>query len=183
MPKFALTLSAFIVLATWATAQVPTSGNVFFGYSYERTGSLSGNKLNLNGWNAAVEGKVLPWVGLVADFGSRYGSTPVACEVQPGGQICVGLGHVSEYSFLFGPRVSFSAGKIRPFAQALFGAGHINTDIVGSNTSFSTELGGGVDFKIVRPIAWRVEGDYLETRFFSTTQNNFRLSTGIVLRF
>ncbi|MFZ1131402.1 MAG: hypothetical protein WBV31_04760 [Terriglobales bacterium] len=37
MPKFAITLSAFIVLATWATAQVPTSGNVFFGYSYERT--------------------------------------------------------------------------------------------------------------------------------------------------
>jgi hypothetical protein len=28
-----------------------------------------------------------------------------------------------------------------------------------------------------------VQGDMLQTRFFSNTQNNFRLSTGIVLHF
>jgi hypothetical protein len=44
-------------------------------------------------------------------------------------------------------------------------------------------LGGGVDYRIFRPIALRFEGDYLQTRFYSTTQNNLRLSTGIVFRF
>jgi hypothetical protein len=32
-------------------------------------------------------------------------------------------------------------------------------------------------------MAWRVEGDYVHTRFFSAGQNNVRISTGIVLRF
>jgi hypothetical protein len=73
--------------------------------------------------------------------------------------------------------------KLRPFAEALFGASHINAGAVGSDTSFATALGGGLDYKIIRPVAWRFQGDYVQTRFFSATQNNVRLSTGIVLRF
>ncbi len=49
----------------------------------------------------------------------------------------------------------------------------------GSDTSFATALGGGLDYKIIRPVAWRFQGDYVQTRFFGTTQNNVRLSTGI----
>jgi hypothetical protein len=184
MRPVALCLAVLIIMfAGSASAQVPTSGNVFFGYSFDRTGSLGGNNVNLNGWNASLEGKVLPWVGLVADFAAGYGSTSTGCAVSESGQQCFGLGHVSEYNIVFGPRVSFSAGKIRPFAEALFGAGHINTDTAGSDTSFSTALGGGVDVKIIRPVAWRLEGDYLQARFFGSTQGNFRFSTGIVVRF
>jgi opacity protein-like surface antigen len=76
-----------------------------------------------------------------------------------------------------------SVGKIRPFAEALFGAGHISTNGAGSDTSFATALGGGVDYHLIPLVSWRLEGDYVQTRFFSTTQNNVRLSTGIVLRF
>jgi opacity protein-like surface antigen len=83
---------------------------------------------------------------------------------------------------LFGPRVSFSVGNLRPFAEALFGVGHVGTN-GGSNTSFATGLGGGIDYRIFRPIALRFEGDYIDTRFFSTTQNNVRRPTGIVFRF
>jgi hypothetical protein len=32
-------------------------------------------------------------------------------------------------------------------------------------------------------ISWRLQGDLLQTRFFSTTQNNVRISTGIVVHF
>jgi hypothetical protein len=32
-------------------------------------------------------------------------------------------------------------------------------------------------------ISWRVLGDLLQTRFFSNTQNNVRISTGIVVHF
>jgi len=74
-------------------------------------------------------------------------------------------------------------GKFRPFAEALFGAGHVSTNGVGSDSSFATALGGGLDYRIIRPIAWRFQGDYVQTRFFGNTQNNVRISTGIVLRF
>jgi opacity protein-like surface antigen len=77
-----------------------------------------------------------------------------------------------------------SVGKFRPFAEAMIGVGHVNVNSGGgSDTSFATALGGGLDYKIIRPVAWRLQGDYVTTRFFGATQNNVRLSTGIVLRF
>jgi len=91
-----------------------------------------------------------------------------------------------EYNFLFGPRVSAPAGRFRPFAHALFGAGHVSASGQGysaSDTSFSTALGGGLDYRLIPGLAWRFQGDYLQTRFFGNTQNNGRFSTGIVLNF
>jgi len=171
--------------STAANAQVPTSGNVFFGYSYYNTDLSSVDRANTNGWEASVEGKVIPFLGIVADFDGHYGSQNFV------GGVC-GLtcspttfnANVTEQNFLFGPRVSFSAGRFRPFAEALFGGAHVNVNNgVGSDTSFATALGGGLDYKIIRPVAWRFQGDYVQTRFFGTTQNNIRLSTGIVFRF
>ena len=52
-----------------------------------------------------------------------------------------------------------------------------------TNTSFATALGGGLDFRLIRILALRLEVDYLQTRFYSTTQNNLRLSPGVVVRF
>jgi hypothetical protein len=80
--------------------------------------------------------------------------------------------------------VSVSIGKVRPYAEALFGGAHVNVNNgVGSDTSFATALGGGLDYRLLKPIAWRFQGDYVQTRFFGATQNNVRISTGIVLRF
>jgi hypothetical protein len=31
-------------------------------------------------------------------------------------------------------------------------------------------------------LAWRVQADYLQTKFFRNKEDNFRVSTGIVLR-
>jgi len=183
---------AFVLLlfAGLANAQVPTSVNVFVGYSYYNASPLpvETSRSNLNGWEGSFEGKVIPWVGMVADFSEHY-ANPSSCPlpVQPAGS---GPGQVScsnvvshEQNFLFGPRVSISVRKFRPFAEALFGGGHVNTNGFGSDTSFATALGGGLDYKIIRPVALRFQGDYVQTRFFGETQNNVRLSTGIVLRF
>ena len=137
---------------------------------------------SLNGWEGSLEGKVLPWVGIVADFSQHYGSANVPCTV-PIDCFIIPSVTIHQQNFLFGPRLSMSIGKIRPFAEVLFGAGHINADGAGSDTSFATALGGGLDYKIIRLVAVRVQGDYVQTRFFGTTQNNVRLSTGIVLRF
>jgi hypothetical protein len=178
-----------VLLARLASAQVP-GGNVFFGYSYY-SADLSSNdyaspgRANTNGWEASVEGKVIPFLGFVADFDSHYGSQNFGSSCPAGQSSCLpGNATFTEHNFLFGPRVSFSVGKFRPFVEGLFGGAHINIgDNVGSNTSFATALGGGLDYKIIKPLAWRFQGDYVQTRFFGSTQNNVRLSTGIVFRF
>ncbi|HUA16400.1 MAG TPA: hypothetical protein VMG31_13975 [Verrucomicrobiae bacterium] len=176
----------FLGLAGLAQAQVPTAGNVFFGYSYYNTDLSPIDRANTNGWEASVEGRVLPFIGIVADFSSHYGSQNFPGAVCPVGVTpCTSTfnANVAEHNYLFGPRVSVSVGKFRPFAEAMFGAGHVNANAAGSDTSFATALGGGIDYRLFRPVAWRFQGDYIQTRFFGTTQNNLRLSTGLVLRF
>lgn len=183
------------VFSGTAAAQVPTSGNVFFGYSYysmdvssfNQPGTNGWGRQNTNGWEASLEGKVIPFLGFVADFDSHYGSQnlPVACPAgEPPCLLVPVSANITERNVLFGPRVSFSAGKFRPFAEALFGAAHMNVGGgFGSDTSFATGVGGGLDYKIIKPVALRLQGDYVQTRLFGATQNNIRISTGIVFRF
>jgi opacity protein-like surface antigen len=186
MLKAACLGAALFLFAGLANAQVPTSGNIFFGYSFENATSTAVNlsdvtRPNLQGWEGSLEGKVLPSLGIVADFSGHYGSDQVV-ELTPDGPLVVS-GSRHEEDVMFGPRFSFAVRKFRPFAEFEFGLGHVNTNGFGSDTSFAMALGGGLDYRIVRPLALRFQGDYVSTRFFGTTQNNVRLSTGIVFRF
>jgi len=174
-------------LAGAVYAQVP-GGNVYFGYSYMSADLLSNNRTSLNGWNGSIEGKVLPFIGVVADFSEQYGSVGVApnpaCTAIVGGSCLSANTHIQ--TFLFGPRVSVSVAKLRPFAEALIGAGHISesaSPFSNSDASFAYALGGGLDYHLIPLISWRLEGDMVQTRFFSNTQNNVRVSTGIVIHF
>src|SRR6266536_205031 len=64
---------AVFLFSVLAKAQIPTGGNVFFGYSYSRGNAFTHNfapppipanaGINMNGWAASVEGKYLPWIG------------------------------------------------------------------------------------------------------------------------
>ncbi len=195
MQKIGFIFLALLSFAGLASAQVPTSGNVFFGYSYENTSSstlgfANTTRANLNGWEASVEGKVFPMIGLVTDVAGHYGTQSYNFNLGGNNTSVSVNGH--EITAMFGPRISTNVGKFRPFAQVLFGVGHITTSQSSSvatdfgqpsDTSFAWALGGGLDYKIIRPIAWRFQGDYVETRFFGDTQNDVRLSTGIVVRF
>ena len=99
------------------------------------------------------------------------------------------------YTHLFGPRVSYRhLGRVTPSAQALFGIAHTtsNTYLLGHNqTDFAMTVGGGFDYRLSRRLSLRpIQADYLLTRFkefdeFSSrsTQNNVRLSTGLVFHF
>jgi len=177
----------FGLYAGVASAQVPTSGNVYFGYSYFNT-NLAPNRGGLNGWQGTLEGKVLPVLGIVADITGQYGSLDlgVMCPVVPvggGGGGCVNFDvstHV--YEVMFGPRIGATIGKFRPFGEFEIGVGHVSAPIQ-TDTSVATAVGGGVDYKLFHALAWRVEGDYVYTHFFSAGQHNVRISTGIVLRF
>jgi len=187
MRKAMVVAFTLILFAGLASAQVP-SGNIFVGYSFYSASPstldlASVGRPNMNGWEASLEGKALPWVGIVADVSGHYGQQSYV-ELTPNGPFGATVtGH--ETDVMFGPRLSFPVGKFRPFGEAMFGIGHVNTGqgISTSDTSVATALGGGLDYKIIRIVAVRAEADYVQTRFFSTTQNNFRLSTGIVFRF
>lgn len=168
-------LGVFVALASLASAQVP-KGNIFVGYSYARGDLATGQSTNLNGWEASLEGKVFPFLGIVVDFSDHYGSANLP------------IAHVdgSERNLLFGPRLSASVSKFRPFAQVLIGLGHVSASGGGfsnSDNTFATTVGGGLDYRIVHGIGWRFQGDYLQTRFFSGRQDNARFSTGLVLNF
>lgn len=201
MRNTALAALALLLVVPAAAAQVPAI-NLFVGYSYAHAdlttsaiGSHQGPSVatgNLNGWNASVEGKVFPFLGFVADVSGHYG-TPTAssvCTLFPSCGTATGPVQSRLYNFLGGPQVSFSIGRIRPFAHALFGASHVSetssstglfVDL--SDTSFANALGGGFDYRLVGPLGWRVQADYLKTRFFGNTQDDVRISTGITLHF
>ena len=184
MRKFLVFVFAIVLTAGVAFGQVPvpTSGNVFFGYSYYNT-PLGVNRQNLNGWQGSVEGKVLPFIGIVGDLSANYGNVnfPAVCSLSPCPTSLSVNSHID--NLLFGPRVSVPISGIRPFAEALFGFGHVSTRGAGNDTSFATAVGGGVDIRLLRILAWRVQGDYIHTHLFDTPQNNVRLATGLVLRF
>lgn len=188
-------LVALLFAGALAHAQIPTAGDIFIGYSasggdaFVHSSGLTGSHtLNLNGWEGSLEGKFLPWVGVVADLSEGYGSHNVgACPPAPLLPPCFNV-HVNAHRFtvLFGPRVSFSVGKFTPFAHALVGAGHITDSgngLSNSDTSLAAAIGGGLDYKLIKGLAWRFQGDELHTRFFGGGQNHFRFSTGIVFRF
>ena len=165
MQRLSLLVLFLFSFAALATAQIPTKGNVFFGYSYNRASVVSNDAQNLNGWEAALEGKFAPWVGLVADLQGTYGNS------------------VSEHNFLFGPRVSVQVENVRPFAHLLVGAGHIGINHGPSDTSLANAFGGGLDLKLAGPFAARGQLDWIHTRFFSHGQNDTRLSLGLVVNF
>ena len=192
MLKAACIAVALFLFAGLANAQIP-SGNVFLGFSYERSNSTAfgPNRVrttvtspNLHGWEASFEGKVLPFVGIVGDVSGHYGTQSFTETTSNGSQNINVTGHEQEY--LVGLRFSVPVGKLTPFAEAMAGAAHIHTggSLPGpSNTSFATAVGGGLDYRLFGPVALRAEGDYLRTKFFSSTQNNFRLSAGVAFHF
>jgi hypothetical protein len=89
-----------------------------------------------------------------------------------------------------GPQLRFP-GPISPFAHFLVGVAHesIGTSANAltsgpTQNAFSSAVGGGLDLKVLPFISLRpIQIDYLLTHFNSSTQNQFRYSAGVVVRF
>jgi len=161
-----LLLGILFVALLPAAAQDDDKVEVFGGYTYMRF--RGGTDLNLNGWEASAQYKFRDWIGGVADFDGHYGSPH-------------GVG-TSLYSYLFGPQVSLPS-RVSPFAHVLLGGAHFSAAGSG-DSAFAMAIGGGIDTEIKQGISWRIiQGDYLLTRFGSQTQNNGRISTGVIFRF
>lgn len=122
------------------------------------------------------------WVGLVEQVGGLSYNRSVNNVSLHGGLSDV----------FVGPRLNLRRDYFVPFAEFLLGASHVGVPFTGteSQTSFSLLAGGGVDIVLNRYVAWRfAEIDYFQTNFSGSSvggnarQDNFRIGTGIVLRF
>ena len=177
---------------------------LFLGYSYlQAVPKLAdGNRLVwLNGGSTSIAFNFNRYLGLVGDFGG-FGDTQLRLNGAANPSI-VQDSSGSVYTYLAGPRLSYRGhGRITPFAQALFGGIHASevtlssgctaagcTPLPAENT-FAMTAGGGLDIKVHQHFAIRIiQAEYLMTRFdnlttgAAATQNDMRLSSGIVFRF
>lgn len=201
MVKAARLILCALLLAGICVAQEAPKAEIFGGYSYMRFEPrfsvlgvpVTSDSANLNGWNVSLTGNFNRFFGITADFAGNYGSPSIGFGAFgiPGS---IAKADVSNYTFLFGPQIGYRVSKIRPFAHALFGAGHIKLtgNVLGfslgsvgldtSDTSWAMSLGGGADYALGKSFSVRVaQLDWVRTNYFGTNQNNFRYSGGIVL--
>lgn len=183
--KKIVVLLVVVFCAMMAVAQDAPKVEVFGGYQYmnvDTKGTL--DRLNFNGWDADVAAHFTKNFSIVGDISGVY-------KTEQGVDVKI-------YNYLFGPRISGS-GKVSPFAEALFGVGHLSagTSVSGVNASISSNgyamaLGGGVDVSATPHVGIRlVKFDYLlnhvSSTVFDTTAsenlNNYRIATGIVFKF
>jgi hypothetical protein len=160
---------------------LPNHGNIFFGYThlgpshceavpgtnYVPCDPLSTVSSNLSGWNTSVEKMYLRYFGTVADFSGQYGG-------------------VGQTNFLFGIRGGSWTGRLRPYANVLFGfvREHGNTSAgFMSDTTFAEDLGVGIDFRFLRRLGWRNQVDELKTGSPDFKRYNVRASSGFTVRF
>jgi hypothetical protein len=131
------------------------------------------------------------WLGFTAEIGG-YHYKRQTYQLDASGNYVPEGSSGSLQSYLFGPHIAFRHfDHFVPFAEVLFGAVRAGSQLTGTNqqSSFALAAGGGVDAVIVKNFAWRVfEADYFMTNFTGTLvspsgrQNNFRIGTGVVLR-
>ena len=175
MRKIGVLFALVCVIALPVLAQEGTKAEIFGGYQYTRINPGSGaSGENFNGWNMAFTANVNQWLGVTADISGAYKDfSGVSAK---------------EHNFLFGPTVSYKkAEKVKPFAHVLFGVSHAGAGFSGtgvSDNAFAMAFGGGADVAVHKNVAVRLfQFDYLMTRFGGDSQNNVRLSTGIVFKF
>jgi hypothetical protein len=136
------------------------------------------------------------WLGLTAEIGGYHLSREIygAPVANPDGTFTYSQEKITGgwETYLFGPRINFRKfDHFVPFVEVMFGAAHSGAQLngTGGQSTFAMAAGGGIDVILTKYIAWRFfEADYLMTNFSGPLvdpdgrQNNFRIGTGIVLR-
>ena len=207
MKRLLLAAALTVLASASARAQEHPRGEVSGGFSYLHAGPGA----NLYGGDASAAGNLNNWFGIVAEFSGHYQSsggtigipTPIPTPIVVPAPVVTVSAHSNLYTFLFGPRLSYRKDKrFTPFVHMLPGlarshtSGTVTTQLLvvppavtdlhfsGSSTAFAMAIGGGLDMKLTKSLAFRIlQADYLLTRFGGATQNNARLTTGLEYRF
>jgi opacity protein-like surface antigen len=166
-----------LLVSAIAVAQEFPKAEIFGGYQYTHQGDLGqfGQGSGLNGWNAAVTGNLKHWIGVTGDFSGQYKSISGV--------------DIHNYTYTFGP--TLAARQIRtftPFVHGLFGGFNQSFSGFGASATgsgFAMAIGGGMDASVKQHWAVRLgQFDWMSFRSNgSSSNNNFRYSAGLVLKF
>jgi hypothetical protein len=95
--------------------------------------------------------------------------------------------YVPRFTELYGPRFTLALPRIHPYVHALVGTvnGTAQT-LTGrvSENALGMGFGGGLNVRGTRHIWLRlVQVDYIRAQFTNNTQNDMRVSAGLIFRF
>jgi hypothetical protein len=199
---FAASLSLAFIAS--ATNDAPPRAEAFFGYNFVRFNPNSNFIPNFNANGGSGQFVYNFWHGL----GVAFDAGAVNKGVLNGTNA-----DITVINFVAGPRYAFHHwGRVVPFAEALFGGAYatasaqllalpltpplgvitlppdvpVTARLTASHTGFAMLVGGGVDIKVARRVAFRPAAfDYYLTRmptFFTgqdSNRNNWRYSAGV----
>ena len=196
--KKIVSISVLVLLCSLAAvAQDVPKAEAFLGYNYVRINSTTNiSSYSSNGGSAQLALNFGKWVSGVADIGGYHNGVVNGYEIDN-----------TMLSYLFGPRINIRKGRVTPYFNTLFGGiwfgastakqiapcsgtncGSTTTTgrAAGSLNAFAMAVGGGVDIKLSKHVAFRPIGlDYFLTRLKNPilqedhNQNNLRYSAGI----
>jgi opacity protein-like surface antigen len=204
--KSYLLICAALLSASVAAATDWPQTEAFLGYNFVRFNPNSGYapSFNANGGSGQFVYNFTPWFGAAADVGAVNKGTLNQFNVD-----------TTVMDFVAGPRFTLhNHSRFLPYAQALFGGAYSTTSTAlnvlpttgtvfppgiivnpnepitarlhASNTGFAMLVGGGLDIKLSKHVAFRpVEASYYLTRIPSlltgniSNRNNFRYAAGV----
>jgi hypothetical protein len=176
----------------WAQEYNYPKAEVFGGFSISSIGFPTIDPVTLlptttresfMGWQASIDGNLNRHLGFVGDFGGQYKTIGILGTN-------VGL---SNYEYLFGPRINMRMNKINPFVHFLFGASRTSaavtdpltgTTIAVASTGLGLGIGGGVDVSISHKLALRIpQFDWTPSHAGGVWTNNMiRIGIGLVFK-
>lgn len=165
MNKIAFIL-IFALFAPFAAHAQSKKFEVFAGYAFHRVEGFPSNA-NMNGWEGSLTYKFTSYLGVTADTSADYGTLTNS--------------RINFHTFYVGPQVSLPR-RISPFVHVLLGVSRSSVFGVTSKT-FSTAIGGGVDYRATSLISIRMIQVDVITGATKNTSSDGRISTGIVFRF
>jgi hypothetical protein len=154
----------------------------FGGYSWVTTSLLQDTgflqaRTGLSGWNSSLSWNTTHNLGFVAE-GSGFLGSPS----QDNSTV-----RTRYYSFFVGPKITHHnrTDKVEVFVHQLFGMSHATLNSTTSQRltafGFSLAAGFGLDFVVRRHVSLRpVQVDYMISQLAPHSQNQFRVSTGMV---
>lgn len=170
-------VSAILLLLMISSHAKADKGDAYFGYSRVGANMFAPNTPGMNGWQAAVHVKMIPFFGVEGDV-SRFSQSPSG---------------FSENATLamFGPRFTAHAAGYYVFAHALGGLVHESSTVTtlppNSYNAASYALGGGADVPIFLGLKLRGTIDYLGNSNApgagSRTPNHYRFGVGVSYHF
>jgi opacity protein-like surface antigen len=204
--KSYLLICAVLLSASVAAATDWPQMETFLGYNFVRFNPNSGYapSFNANGGSGQFVYNLSPWIGGVFDMGAVTKGTLNQTSVD-----------TTVMDFVAGPRITFhNHSRFLPYVQALFGGAYSTTStafsalpgagaifppgiivnpneaitarLTASNTGFAMLVGGGLDIKVSKHMAFRpFEASYYLTRIPSlltgntSNRNNFRYAAGV----